>query len=71
MTPPQKSTEKPSSSKPTDPAAPRVPCETLLAALPAWEAAAVRAHANWPAGREVTQAEFEEAHSAALKEVIR
>lgn len=47
------------------------PFETYLSGLPAWQAAAVRASTNWPAGYAVTPAQFRDALKAATTEVIQ
>lgn len=54
---------------PTNPEA-RLPFEQHAAGLAAWELAAVKAGQNWPAGREVTLAEFQAALAAVHGEVI-
>lgn len=47
------------------------PYETFLDGLPAWQVAALKAHTNWPAGRAVTRAQFDDALKAMKGEVIK
>jgi hypothetical protein len=47
-----------------------LPFEQHAADLPAWELAAVRASQNWAAGREVTEAQFQDALEDVRSEVI-
>jgi hypothetical protein len=49
---------------------PALPFEQHATGLPAWELAAVRVSQNWAVGREVTEAEFQDALEAVRSEVI-
>lgn len=49
----------------------RVPVETLLAPLPAWEQAALRVAGNWPRGQQITCEEFEQLRKKTLEGAIR
>lgn len=68
-------TEAPSLSTttntPPDPPARARPVEEHLAGLPAWQAAAVRAAFDWPAGKPLSDEQFKAARDQVLNEVIR
>lgn len=63
--------QSPEQAAPTEQEA-RLPFEQHAAGLglAAWEQAAVKAAQDWPAGREVTLTEFQEALAAVHNEVI-
>ena len=63
-------TDAPQTTPPAENAG-RRPFETFLPGLKSWEAAAVRAYGNWPAGFEISETDFNAARDAALGQVIK